>query len=360
MKILFFIESLYQGGRERQLVELLKQITKNPDFQCELVIMRKDIFFREINDLNIKIHIIERKYFRKDPLVFFKFYNVAKLFNPDIVHVWGNMTAVYSLLAKLLLGFKLVNFQIRDAPLKPRFSPLNRKITFHFSDIILANSSAGLKVYNPPPNKSKVIHNGFDLDRITNLKSKKYIRNEFNITTKYVIGMVGRFNNDKDYATYIEAANLILHNRFDITFLCFGRGESEEYKKLVEPGYSDKIKLLPPQNGIESIMNICDIGILATFSEGISNVLMEFMALGKPVIATDGGGTKELVINGETGYLIPPKSPEILAGKIQYLLDNSDIAEKQGVQGRKRLKRSFNIEKMVNEFVSIYNTIIYR
>ena len=321
--------------------------------------MRKDVFFSKIHNLNIKIHIIERKFIKKDPLVFFKFYNIAKRFKPHIVQPLGNMTAVYSLFAKMLLDFKLVNFQIHNAPLKPRYSLTYLKITIHFSDIIIANSTAGLIVYGLPLKKSKVIHNGFDFNRINKLKLKNNIRNELKITTKYVIGMVGRFSKDKDYATYIKATNIILKkNNHDITFLCIGNGSSEKYKKLVEPSFSDKIKFLPQQQDIESIMNICDIGILATFTEGIPNVLMEFMALKKPVLATTGGGTKELIIDRETGYLIPPKSPEMLADKIQYLLYNPSIAEKLGTSGHNRIKQEFNIEKMLNEFVNTYHAVV--
>ena len=358
IKILFFIESLYQGGRERQLVELLKHLTKNPAFQYELVIMRKDIFYNDIHTLDIKIHIIERKLIKKDPFVFFKFYNVAKRFKPDIVHVWGPMTAVYSLFAKMMLNFKLLNFQIRDAPLKPSTILKNHKITFHFSDLIIANSTAGLKAYKAPANKSKVIRNGFDFARITNLNDKSKLRNKLSIKTKYTVAMIARFSKHKDYATYIQAANIILENNNAITFLCIGNGDSEKYIKLVNPNFIDNVKFLPPQEDIESIMNICNVGILATFTEGIPNAIMEFMALQKPVVVTAGGGTKELVIDGETGYLIPPKSPKILAEKIQYLLDNSDIAERLGTNGRKRIKKEFTIGKMVNTFVSTYHETI--
>lgn len=84
---------------------------------------------------------------------------------------------------------------------------------------------------------------------------------------------------------------------------------------MVKPEYKDNIKFLSSQENVESIMNICDIGVLASFTKGFSNSIMEFMALGKPMIATDGGGTKELVVDGNTGYLIPKKAHEILTKK---------------------------------------------
>ena len=259
----------------------------------------------------------------------------------------------------MLLNFRLVNFQIQDAPLKPTSRLLNHKITFHFSDIIIANSLAGLKTYRASPNKSKVISNGFDFIRINNLKNKSDLLNKLGINTRYTVAMIARFSKHKDYATYIRAANIILSYRYDVTFLCIGHGSSEIYKDLVNQQNIGKIKFFTQQNDIESIMNICDIGLLMTdpkyHGEGIPNVLMEFMALEKPVIATVGGGTKELIIDGESGFLIPTKSPKLLAEKIKYLLDNSLIAEKLGTNGYNRIKQKFNIEKMVNNFVRIYH-----
>jgi glycosyltransferase involved in cell wall biosynthesis len=208
-------------------------------------------------------------------------------------------------------------------------------------------------------NKSIVIHNGFDFERINDLQPEKNIRREFNITTKYVIGMVGRFLEDKDYATFIRSANSILKNNDAITFLCIGQGDSGKYKILVEPRFIDRINFLAQQEDVESIMKICDIGILATYTEGIPNTILEFMALGKPVIVTYGGGSKELVINEGNGYLIPPKSPQILAEKIKYLLDNPKIADKFGSAGQKRITEHFNIDKMVNEFTSTYHELVY-
>ena len=104
---------------------------------------------------------------------------------------------------------------------------------------------------------------------INNLKPEKYVRNKFNITKKYVIGMIGRFSKDKDYHNYIKAANIILKNDNEITFLCIGYGNNEIYKNIVDPSFIDNIIFIPQQDDIESIMNICDIGVLSTYSEGI-------------------------------------------------------------------------------------------
>jgi len=78
------------------------------------------------------------------------------------------------------------------------------------------------------------------------------------------------------------------------------------------------------------------------------------MAVGKPVIATDGGGTREIVENGETGFLIGSSRPEELSGKMNLLLDNAELREKMGIAGKQRIQNYFSIAKMESEFVSAY------
>src|SRR5262249_16038980 len=96
----------------------------------------------------------------------------------------------------------------------------------------------------------------------------------------------------------------------------------------------------------------------STFTEGLSNSIMEYMALGKPVVATDGGGTRELVVDGETGFLVPPGTPSALVAKIEYLLANPDIAKRMGEAGEARLRREFSIMRMVEETVKLYELTI--
>lgn len=85
---------------------------------------------------------------------------------------------------------------------------------------------------------------------------------------------------------------------------------------------------------------------------------MEYMTLGKPVVATNSGGTKEIVLDKQTAYLVLPKSPEILAHKIKYLLDNPDISTKMGEAGRRRLAEDFSLDKFVEKFVELYKVVL--
>lgn len=357
MKILFLTDTLQAGGRERQLVELLHGLEKKNSIESQLVIFSKNIYYSYIENLNIKIHYLERRT-KRDPAIFAKFYRIVKNFQPDLIHSWESMCSIYTIPAVRLLDLKVINSIIRNAPSKlPVFKKgwIRSKIIFPFSDVILSNSLAGLRSYNVPQSKACCIYNGFDFSRLKNLHDSNEIRRRFNITTPKVVGMVGRFCDKKDYETFILSALRILKQRNDVTFLTIGDGPTlERCRSMVELKFQDKIKFLGKQANIESLINVFDIGVLATYTEGLSNAIMEYMALTKPVVATDGGGTKELVVDRKTGFLVKPSNVEDMVEKIEYLLNNPEIATSMGNAGKERIIREFSLEKMTNSIVQLY------
>ena len=354
MKILFCIESLCSGGKERRLVELIKGMAKYQDVEMELVLTKKEIHYTDIFDTGIKIHYTLRKGLKKDPRIFWYFYKIAKNFKPDVIHVWGNMVAIYTIPAKSLLKIPMVNSQITDAPKNIKGGILSHKLPFLYSDMIIANSHAGIKSYKVKSRKVMVVYNGFDFDRIKTLNNHNRVREQFNIETKYVVGMVASFSSKKDYRTYIKAALLILKERNDITFLCVGSGNDGEFRKMIQNKQKSNIKFLGKQYNIESIMNICDIGVLSTYTEGISNAIMEFMSLGKPVIATKGGGTSELIIDSNTGFLVEQRNIENLSTKIVQLIRDDNLRQRLGKNARTTVKNKFGIDRMIAEFYNSY------
>ena len=92
-------------------------------------------------------------------------------------------------------------------------------------------------------------------------------------------------------------------------------------------------------------------------ASGISNSVLEYMAAGKPVIATDLGGTKELIINGETGLLVKHREIDELVNNIEYLLDHPRVAREMGNAGRERIKTEFSLERMVQSYIRLYNEL---
>jgi glycosyltransferase involved in cell wall biosynthesis len=85
---------------------------------------------------------------------------------------------------------------------------------------------------------------------------------------------------------------------------------------------------------------------------------MEFMAAGKPVVVTNGGGTRELVLDGQHGYLVPASDPDIVAARIEQLLDNPELARRMGVEGRRWLETHFSLERLVRDHLEMYFDLI--
>ncbi len=362
IKILLFTESLRSGGKERRIVELIKGLSGKPDIQMELVLTRRDIHYKDIFSTKIKIHYLTRENIKQKSLGFLRFYKIAKKFKPNIIHVWGYIPAIYAIPTKLFLKTIMINNEIANAPVNVSKSLVRQKLTFLFSDKIIANSNAGIKSYNAPKSKSDVIYNGFDFNRISKLENKDKVREKFNITTKFVVAMVASFSYKKDYETFVKAANLTLQDNPNITFLCVGNGNSNDIKSIVKKKNKSKILFLGGQSNVESIMNICDIGVLITndemHGEGIPNALLEFMALGKPVIANSCGGTKELVNDNVNGFLINSRNSKELKDRILLILNDSQIKNKFGNASKIIVIKKFNIEQMIYKFKKIYEEVV--
>lgn len=367
MKILFFIESLTAGGKERRLSQLMKGIRSNADFDFNLVIMSKDVHYKEVHELNIGIFYIIRKT-KKDISVFYQFYKLCKKLRPDIVHCWDSMTAVYLIPACKLLKIKIVNGMVVDTPVKRNIFNkdwLRARLTFPFANIIVGNSNAGLRAYNAHESKSICIKNGMDLGRFEHLKEPSSVRKEIfgEISDNFfIVGMVASFEARKDYDTLIKTAVPLVSERKDIRFVLVGDGTHyNKIKGKVPDSLSDKIIFLGKRSDVESIINIFDIGILLTnakvHGEGISNSIIEYMALGKPVVATRGGGTDEVVFDNRNGFLIDPENSDQLTEKICQLIGNQRLMDELGKEGKKIVKEQFDLEVMTKNYVTTYKKI---
>ncbi len=363
MKILYVIESLTHGGKERRLISLIKELVLRDNVEIEIIILSEDIHYKEIYDFNIKVHLLKRN-IKKDIKILSKFNRILKNFKPDIVHCWDNIAAIHFGPLCKLKRIPFLNSMISTAPpanLVKTFSKryIATALSYPFSDVILANCNAGLESFRVPKSKGKCIYNGFDFNREKIKLTKDNVREKFDISTTYVVGMSGGFYDRKDYKTFVEAGQLVLKSRKDITFLAIGDGPNlKKVMDSVNDDYMPNFRFVGKQVDVDSIVNIFDIGILSSnmkcHGEGISNSIMEYMMFEKPVIATDGGGTSELVINNETGFLVEEDNANHMAEKIEFLLENPKTATEMGVKGKKRIENHFSIDVMIEQFFQLY------
>lgn len=365
MKILFFIPSLRSGGKERRLIELLFFLKSNTNFDIVLVLMENNIHYEYVKKLNIKIVLIERKKIKNDPSVFYRFFLFCRKFRPTIIHSWAGMTTFYAIPTKLYLNIPLIDNQIStsDPNLfnKGFFASIIFKINYFFSDKIVSNSIAGLKAYKINNKKAEVIYNGIRLDRFENLSDLNFLKDKYGITTPYVVVMVAAFMKNKNYSLFLEVVKKINNIRDDVSFIGVGGGPLlDKFKERILLDDVNNFILTGIQQNVELIIKQSDIGVLFTDSEGISNAILEYMALEKPVISNDkNGGSNEIIEESVSGYITSDNCDEIVL-KMNSLLNNKYKREEMGRKGREIINSKFTIDIMGNNFLKLYNKVLIK
>jgi len=350
MKILFLIDTLPAGGVERRLIELLKGLSKIKNISFEIIIMNIDIHYDEVYNL-CKVHIIRRlKGFDFRALI--KVITLYKKIKPDLIHSWSGITTYYTIPLKIFFHAKTIGNYINGSKY------MRYEYLYPFTDLIIANSYSGLKVNLAPAKKSKVIYNGFDFARLNNLRNKELLITELDIPPDhYIVSMVASFTPTKDYDSYINAAFEILRHVHNVIFLCIGDGDFTSYKQKASQNLNH-FRFLSKRHDVESLISITDVCVLTTFTEGVSNAVLEYMALSKPVVSSGKGGLSEIIDNNRSGYLFPIGEYRLVAEKIIELLNNKELRVEMGINGRKIVEEQFPIDKMVAEFIDVYNAFI--
>jgi glycosyltransferase involved in cell wall biosynthesis len=165
----------------------------------------------------------------------------------------------------------------------------------------------------------------------------------------------------KGHLDLVEAASSVVFRFPGAHFLLAGReeGAGREVKRRIEAlGLSGNVHLLGPRDDIPSLMGAADLVVHPSHEEGFSNTILEAMAMGKAVIATDVGGIPEAVRDGETGLLVPPRDPDKLAEGILALLNEPEKARAMGEAGRRRVLDRFPLKKMVGEIEEMYERLL--
>jgi glycosyltransferase involved in cell wall biosynthesis len=355
MRVLICIEALGVGGKERQAVELVKGLARRPDVECLMVCLEsEDFYLDELTSLGIPVEFVLRR-MRWDVSIFPQLDRIIRRYQPHLLHTYGMMSSFYAFPIARLRRLPLINASIQNAFSGGNFRWRLEKLVLKASDYRVANSYAGLwsRGFSEREKNNIVIYNGFDFARVESLTTRETLCRPIGDNTRKIVGMVAEFNPYKDYPTFIRAAQQLSRRRKDVVFVTVGDGQTLEASKKIAAG-SETITFLGKRKNVEALVASFDIGVLATFTEGISNSVMEYMALRKPVVVTDGGGSQELVVDGETGFLVPPENPDALAAKIEYLLDNPVIARRMGEAGEVKVRRQFSLTRMVEETVELY------
>lgn len=248
--------------------------------------------------------------------------------------------------------------------LKTSFYIVLEKITAFITDKIIAlteqEKNDHLRFRIADGDKFSVVHSGIRLDRFSNLSvDPADIRRKLGISGgDLVVGTTGRLTTVKGHRQLIEAAVNIVDARPNTTFVFLGDGElSDELKNMASGlGMKEKMKFPGWRPDVAEVMSVFDLFVLPSLNEGMGRVLVEAMALGKPIVASDVGGIPDLVVHGKNGYLVPPGDARRLSAAISDLIEHPEKRIKMGENGKKRAI-DYSADAMVEKIDQLYRAM---
>lgn len=214
-----------------------------------------------------------------------------------------------------------------------------------------------------PESRIALVYNGVDCNRFRPDKDRAYAESTFALPPRGpVIGVIAGLRPEKGHAVLLEAMPLVLRAVGDARLLVVGNGPLRESitKKIARGGLSDCVTLTGSRNDVDRIIPACDVVVLPGWQEGVPVSALEAMACAVPVVATDVGGTTEVVEHGQTGLVVPPGNPRAMAAAIIELLRKPAYAHALGKQGRERITEHFDLATMIEKTRCIYRELLDR
>ena len=366
INILHVISKLPIGGVENQLLLTLKnydRIKLNP-LVCSL--LDKGEIGKEIEDAGIEVIALNKLKHRFDRSIAKDIYKLIKTRNVKIVRTHQYHANLYGRLAAWLAKVPCIiasvhNVYTIDRKLHRRM--INRFLA-RFTDKVVAVSEIVkkdiLKYDGLREDKVMIIHNGIDTERLLNIDGN-VIRSEFNISSDVpVIGTIGRLTFQKGQKYLIEAVSKIKEKFPSIMLLIVGDGpikdELQNYSKTL--GLNKHVIFTGSRRDIPPLLAAMDIFVLPSLWEGLPNALLEAMASGKTIIATDIPPIREIINNEKIGILVPARDSKAMASSIELLLNDKTSAETFCKSAQERAFSDFNITTTVDKYTNLYKDIL--
>jgi sugar transferase (PEP-CTERM/EpsH1 system associated) len=216
-----------------------------------------------------------------------------------------------------------------------------------------------------PARRITRIINGVDVERFRPPESgsRRGLPKDFASATDLVIGTVGRLEPIKDQRTlvraFVELAGRFPELRGRLRLVLVGDGSTKRdlQELLGDSGLAGQVWFAGSREDVPQLMQAMDVFVLPSLAEGISNTVMEAMASGLPVVATDVGGNAELVVDGETGFLVPRDDPPRMATALSNYLRKPEIVEQHGQAARNRAEQAFSLAVMVDSYRRVYRQV---
>ena len=373
IKLLHVITHLPIGGAQDNTlytVELLNKDKYDISLSCnlngELVSRAKKVKHLKLYDvpnLRREVSIIN------DIRAFLYLYKLIKKENFTIIHTHSSKAGFLGRVAAMLNKTPIVIHTIHGFAFHDYMNSFKKNI-FIYLEKLSAKWTHGLvtvsnlnkkKVVDlgiAPIEKLKNIYSGIDLTLFINEKNDQF-RKELNLDSNHLLlGSVGRLSNQKDPITMIEAFCIVI-KRFPSAHLTLvGDGELRDdiLIKIDQLQLNGRVHLTGNKNDPWRIYHSLDVFIMSSIYEGLGRSITEALSCGVPVVCTSVEGVPEIVRDNETGILVPPKNPGALATGIINSLNDMDNAKRMAEEGRKFVNENFDVNKMVDDIDSLYDT----
>jgi glycosyltransferase involved in cell wall biosynthesis len=354
-RVLIVCDSLDNGGAERQMTLLATNLPD--DFAVRVFSLGNGAYAEVLRGAGVDLQVAPRRW-RYDVSPALRMWREIRAWRPDVVHAWGWMAAAAAMAACKPLRIPLVDGTVRTGRPTGRWAGLNRFLTLR-ADASIANSRAGAVAHGLTGPRAFVVHNGFETDRVPDVH-----RPPRDAGAPAEVVMAARMVPAKDFDTLIAAAEILQGRGCRFRFTLVGDGPERDRLAarsltLAEAGC---LRFLECGLDVMPVLAAADIGVLLTDDrhavEGLSNSIMEYMACGLPVVCTDTGGNPEIVEDGGTGVLVPPRDPTAAADALARLIDDPDTARRFGEAGRERVATEFSTRAMVDGTVRVYRSVI--
>jgi glycosyltransferase involved in cell wall biosynthesis len=365
VRVLHVIPTLDQSGAEKQLSLLALHLPKDAFDVHVCTLTRGGPFEKTLRDAGIPVHSISKR-LKWDPMALYRLYRYMADLKPDIVQTWIFAANCYGRVAARWAGVPHILASERCID--------EWKGSYHFAiDRRLARQSSRI-IVNADAIGEFLVRNGIEREKIVTIKNAVVAedlipQNSYKTRAGLgvpndgpLIGCIGRLWPQKRVQDLIWAADILRLSGWKVSILVIGdgprRASLERFAESLE--ITDLVRFLGHRSDVSEILPLLDLVVLPSSYEGLPNVLLEAMAAGKPVVACRIPGVNEVVIEGQTGLLVPPKNPLELARAIRTLLDDPVRRVSLGAAGRRRVVEEFSLARMIDQYQGLYFSLMGR
>lgn len=372
--VLQFINSFHQGGSERQAVQLARLLSESGRYHVRIACLDGEGVLREevsaLGTGDIPEYKLTSFYDRNMAMQLRRCAAFLREQKIDVVHTHDFYTNVFGMMAAALARVPARISSRRETT--GMRSPAQKKVErliYRSAHRIVANSEAvrrQLIVEGVSESKIVTIYNGLDAKRLTPRQSREEVLSSFDLPrerTRRFVTIVANLRHDvKDHPTFLRAARRVRTEVPDAAFLIVGEGElTAQVRALAtELGLERDVFFTGRCEHVADLLSISRVCVLSSRAEGFSNSILEYMAAARPVVATDVGGAREAIVEGEAGYLVTAGDDEEMAARIVELLRDEQGARRMGERGREIVRRKFSCEAQLERTLALYDQLVLK